>query len=108
MFELAERQGGYALEDAAKYLRNTKAAEGAVYQKSISLDALREQAAAGNFTLLNVKGTPGGTGAHAVGVEKFAAAPGRFLLHDPLLGTRYWQTGEVLNSRMIGDAVLVK
>jgi RHS repeat-associated protein len=108
MFEVAERQGGYALEDAAKYLRNTGVAKGSVWQERITVDMLREQTIAGNFTLLNVRGSPGGTGAHAVGIEGFDAATGRFLIHDPLLGTRYWQSAEALQARMIGDAILVK
>jgi hypothetical protein len=102
MEDVATRQGGYALKDAATYLNKTGLAKGAQYVRKLTTDRLRAEAAKGPV-LLNVPGSAGG--AHALGVT-YNPTTGLYTVHDPLLGVVYTQTAAALEARMLGDAVI--
>jgi hypothetical protein len=110
MVELADRQGGYTLQQAQNYLRNNGLVPAANMRhvETISIQDLAARAAQANgrtTTVLNVRGT---SGPHAVGVQGYVPIEGvpgggAFRIHDPLTGTEYWLSARSLQQRMTGQ-----
>jgi RHS repeat-associated protein len=117
MVELADRQGGYTLEQARNFLANNELVPAGNMRlvDSISMQDLATRATQANgrtTTVLNVRGT---SGPHAVGVQGWRAVDGvpcgAFRIHDPLTGTEYWLSGRSLQQRVtgpnLGSALLI-
>jgi hypothetical protein len=110
MFLIAAQRGGYTLESAVRYLLNLNRA--GVRYLAAGTFTLEEMAAAiqsGRRFVLNVQGSTvvenevTKVGAHAVGVIGWDAATSRFLIHDPLTGTRYWMHIDSVRQRLHPD-----
>jgi hypothetical protein len=117
MVALADRQGGYTLQQARNFLANNELVPAGNMRlvDSISMQDLATRAAQANgrtTSVLNVRGT---SGPHAVGVQGWTAVDGvpggAFRIHDPLTGTEYWLSAQSLQQRVtgpnLGSALLI-
>jgi hypothetical protein len=106
MYQLAKNQGGYTLEQAVAFLRQSHLSNNAEYVPTISMLDLAERAKTGKFTVINVKGSASNL-QHAVGVSGYEAGKG-FLIHDPLLGNYHQPYSDLLSRLGTGALINIK